>query len=85
MTGLPPPELPESARELLRKALQREIDPPPAARARVWQGLEKRRSARPRIGWRLGATFVAGAASRSHRRRMKARRRSERTTLRVMP
>jgi hypothetical protein len=65
MTGLPPPELPEAARELLRKALQREIDPSPVARARVWQQIEKRRSARPRIGWRLGATFVAGAACAS--------------------
>jgi len=61
VTGLPP-DLPVAARELIRKAALREVDATPGVRTRVWERIQAKRGARPRIGWRLGATFFAGAA-----------------------
>jgi hypothetical protein len=65
VTGLPPVDLPDSARELIRKAQQREIEPSPFAKTRVWQRIQAKRTKKPRVGWRLGATFLAGAACAS--------------------
>jgi hypothetical protein len=67
VTGLPPTMEPGSewgsadARRLVEKAAQVTAEPPPRARARVWEAIERRRAKPARPLWRLGATFAAGA------------------------